>query len=266
MTERTLTRRGFAAASAAFLSAGSALGAEPDIHLRVVGSGERTWVLLHPFSASGKLWEARAASLAEKHGVTVLSPDLPSHGRSRIVDEWSYVDAGWAVHAALGDRPAPEVVVGASSGGIVALRLAAIYRCPVLAIGVGDAFSHANLETMRAFSQAPDTGNDAFATAYREQGEAQRLAIRKHLGQLANSGTGPFLNPGETSNIGSKTVILNGSKDDFFSQAQAHALADSIPGSALTFLTGAGHLDPLAGPWRDHTWSTVEALAARHRG
>jgi len=265
MTRPAPTRRAFAAGAAALLAAGTARAGNPGIHVRSVGSGARTWVLLHPFSASGKLWDARAAALAEKHAITVLSPDLPSHGRSRIVDVWGYDAATRDMVAALAGRPAPEVVVGASSGGVVAMKLAAHYRSPVVGIGVGDAFSPANIETMRRFSTDPDAGKDAFAASFREQGEPQRLALNRHLGQLADGGTGPLLTASEREALAGRAVILNGAKDDFFSQAQAHALADGIQGSALTFLTGAGHLEPLTPPWRDVTWSTVETLAARHR-
>lgn len=259
------TRRAIAAGAAAVLAAGAVRAQSDEIHVRSVGRGPRVWVLLHPYSASGKLWESRAAALAEQHGITVLSPDLPSHGRSRIVEHFSYDASARAVAAALGGRPVPEIVVGASSGGIVAMKLAAHYRRPVVGIGVGDAFSSANIEAMRGAAQAPDAGNDPFATSFREQGEPQRRALRRHLGQIANAGTGPLLTAAERQALEWRTVIVNGARDDFFNQAQAHALAESIPGSVLSFLTGAGHLEPLAPPRTDVLWSAVAALATRHR-
>jgi pimeloyl-ACP methyl ester carboxylesterase len=223
------------------------------IHVRSVGEGEAVWVLLHPFSASGHFWEARATALAAEHGVRILSPDLPSHGRSRIVERFTYDIAADAVGAALAAHAERiALFVGASSGGLTALKLAARLGKPVAAIGVGAAFSAANIALMQTVSRAPVSETTQF-----EQGAAQRAAIQRHNGDLAALGEAPLLTGAECHALARRALIINGAMDDFFLRDSAHALADAIPGSVLSFVTGAGHLEPLAPAYRDYTWASI---------
>jgi len=253
-----------AAATLAALQTNSAV-AQPsaDINVRSVGSGPTTWVLLHPFSASGRFWEARAAALATQHNVRILLPDLPSHGRSRIVQRFDYNAATDAIERALAvHRDSVALVVGASSGGIVGLKLASRLQRPVAAIGAGYSFTAENIAGMRELVRVPDPGTEQFVDAFLEQGEAQRAALHRHFGDLADFGTGPLFGADELAALASRTLIINGSRDDFFLPPAAHALADAIPRSTLTFATGAGHLEPLAPPYRDFTWASVAAFLA----
>src|SRR5262245_28789799 len=88
------TRRRFVAQGALALAALQAPGAfaqaPAPIHVRSFGDGERVWVLLHPFGASGRFWEVRAPLLAVEHGVQIVAPDLPSHGQSEIAARFDY--------------------------------------------------------------------------------------------------------------------------------------------------------------------------------
>src|SRR5215213_11066297 len=94
--------------------------------LRMAGSGKNCWLLVHAFGASGDFWQKRAPELAERHHVRVYYPDLPSHGLSALTPAFNYTMATDAVQAALKPVcPKPEVIVGGSSGGIIAMRLAA---------------------------------------------------------------------------------------------------------------------------------------------
>ena len=65
MTRIAPTRRAVAIGAAALFTAGAARAQGDPVHVRSVGSGTRTWVLLHPWSASGKLWETRAAAVSK---------------------------------------------------------------------------------------------------------------------------------------------------------------------------------------------------------
>lgn len=234
----------------------------PQIHVRETGTGRDCWVLLHPFGASGRFWERRAPELAQAHGVRVYSPDLPSHGRSRLVERFGYREATAAIHAALRrDCPRPALIVGASSGGIVALQLAAMTRSPVVAIGVGDGFSEANLTTMRATA---DAAPGAFLTAYAEQGEAQTAAITRHFADLAARGTSPFLTPAEARRLSGRLLIVQGDRDDFFRPVQVARLAASVPDSRVIWFAGADHLGPLAQPNATRLWDLVGAFARAH--
>lgn len=239
--------------------------ADAAIHLRHGGDGAPIWVLLHPFSASGRFWEARAAALAAEHRVRVISPDLPSHGRSRIVERFDYDAATAAVESALAPwRDGIALVVGASSGGIVALKLAARLRCPVAAVGVGFSFSADNVAAMRASARELPPPAAQFATAFAEQGDAQRAAIQRHFGDLAALGDQPLIDARETAALARRTLLINGSADDFFTRASVQVLADAIPGAVLTLVGGAGHLEPLAAVHRDFTWASVATFARTH--
>jgi pimeloyl-ACP methyl ester carboxylesterase len=244
-----------------------ALGQTPSsIHLRSVGEGTRAWVLIHPFGASGQFWQARAAALAAEHSVRVISPDLPSHGRSQIVAHFDYAGASRALEQALASAGDIDLVVGASSGGIAALKLAATMACPVAAIGVGSAFSARNIAEMTSQSVelTPQTG--AFIDLFVEQGPAQRQVLQHHMGDLAGLGQAPLVDQSEAQALEGRALIINGDADEFFSPEAAHALARSIPRGALMFLTGAGHLDPLMALHRPLTWGAIAAFARAQRG
>lgn len=66
--------------------------------------------------------------------------------------------------------------------------------------------------------------------------------------------------------IAHRALLINGAADNSFSRESALALADAIPGSVLSFVSGADHLEPLAASHRDFTWAQIAAFAkARSR-
>ena len=260
----TVTRRAASLAIAlSGLGGGAAAQERPRINIREVGSGSRSWLLLHPFTASGRFWESRARILADEHNVTVIYPDLPSHGGSRLVQRFDYDDAADAVAAAFASRRASiDLIVGASSGGLVGLKLAADWSCPVVGVGVGAAFSEANVASLREESMSLRPQTRVAIAAFLEQGAPQQEAIQRHFADLAALGRRPLFTPAETAALARRALIINGSHDSFFLPDAAHALAESISGSQLLFLTGADHLEPLAPAFRDATWAFVAAFSA----
>jgi pimeloyl-ACP methyl ester carboxylesterase len=251
-------------ALAALPAAAQPPAARPEaIHVRSVGTGERCWILLHPFGASGRFWERRAAILATAHGVRVYSPDLPSHGRSALVERFDYRAATAAVRRALRRNcPRPSLIVGASSGGIVALQLGARLRAPVAAIGVGWSFSDANIASMGRDSTQPSPGLTAWLTNFADQGAPQIARLQRHFADLAAMGTGPFLNRGEARALRGRLLVLWGEADDFFGRESVGALVAAVPRARLESFAGAGHLEPLAPANADRTWQLVGAFAA----
>lgn len=230
--------------------------AAPAVHVRMVGEGAACWILLHPFGASGRFWERRAPLLAAAHGVRVFFPDLPSHGRSRLADRFDYDQAAAQVRRALRrDCPRPALVVGASSGGIVAMKLGARLQAPVAAIGVGWSFTDANVASLRA--QAAETGPNAYLAAYGEQGEPQVARIRRHFSDLAAIGTAPLLKSAEARGLAGRLLILWGEADDFFLRPSVDALVAAVPRARLETFAGAGHLEPFAPAHADRTWRLV---------
>jgi pimeloyl-ACP methyl ester carboxylesterase len=237
---------------------------EPGVHLRIVGEGQSCWVLLHPFGASGRFWERRAPELARTYGVRVVAPDLPSHGRSRLVPHFSYSGATQALRRALHSSCARlALIIGASSGGIVAMKLGAATGAPVVAVGVGWSFSIANLAAMRAEADAPSDGARAFQQAFAEQGQPQATALRRHFGDLSATGSEPFLTRAEIRTLRGRLLIVNGGADDFFLTESAEQLARAVRGSRLQFLPEAGHLGPFAAPHSERLWALVSEVARR---
>lgn len=236
--------------------------AAPAIHLRSSGQGARCWVLLHPFGASGQFWSRRAPILAREHGVRVYYPDLPSHGRSRLVERFDYDRATADVAAALRrDCPRPALIVGASSGGIVAMKLGARTRARVAAVGVGMSFSDANVAGMRAQAEQPSEGTAAYIANYAEQGDAQVARIRGHFADLAAIGTTPLFSSREIRALDGRLIVLWGEADDFFLRESVDRLVASVSGARLETFAGAGHLEPFAPAHADRTWRLIPSFA-----
>jgi pimeloyl-ACP methyl ester carboxylesterase len=235
----------------------------PDINVRSVGDGPKTWVLIHPYSGSGRFWEARAAKLAATHGVRVLCPDLPSHGQSRLVEHFSYDRAADAVADAIAAyKDSTALLVGASSGAIVAMKLAARWARPVVALGGWFAFEPVNTEKMRAQARALPPEAVQFANAFLEQGPPQLAAFQRHYEDFVALGQTRLLSEAEAAALARRALLINGAADKSFSRASALALADAIPGSVLSFVGGADHLDALGAAHAAFTWAQIDAFAA----
>jgi pimeloyl-ACP methyl ester carboxylesterase len=103
------------AGQAVFVSTG---GQKPD-------AGKPTTLLLHGAGLDHSVWSLQARYLAH-HGRTVISPDLPGHGRSAgtpLPSIEALAGWGWALLDALGCQQAG--IVGHSMGALMALAMAA---------------------------------------------------------------------------------------------------------------------------------------------
>lgn len=248
---------------AGFAGAVAARAEAPPIHVRSFGAGPECWILLHPFGASGRFWERRAPLLAAEHHVRIYAPDLPSHGLSRIVPRFGYDEAAMAVGSAMRrDCPRPRLIIGASSGGIVGMKLAARTGARVAAIGVGWSFSPANLAAMAADAAHPSDGLVGWLTTFAEQGAPQIAALEHAYADLAAMGIAPFLTPREARALRGHMLVLHGDADDFFLADSAAALTARVPGTMLATFPGAGHLEPLAPANAARAWRLIGTFAA----
>lgn len=209
------------------------------------------------------MWEQRAATIAAEHHVRVYFPDLPSHGRSAVVRRFDYGDAARAIRAALRrDCPRPALVLGASSGGIVAMKIAAATGARTVAIGVGWSFTPANVTAMSAIAANPSPELTAGFARSAEQGDPQVAALARHYGDLAALGTRPLLARREAAALRGRLLVIWGDRDEFFLRPSVDALVAQIPAARMVVEEGAGHLGPLTADHAADTWREVAAFAA----
>ncbi|MGW7532921.1 alpha/beta fold hydrolase [Amycolatopsis sp. NPDC054798] len=141
------------------------------LKLRVTGHGEPPVLLLHGLGATGAVWDGLASQLDRR----LLAPDLPGHGGSPRLPEYTFQTLAAAVADAL-DEPGPVAVLGHSLGGVVALELASgrydLDVSSVLAVGVKVEWSEDDLARAAAMAARPPR---LFET--REEAETAYLKI-----------------------------------------------------------------------------------------
>ncbi|HXG99988.1 MAG TPA: alpha/beta hydrolase, partial [Sphingomicrobium sp.] len=194
----------------------------------------------------------------------VISPDLPSHGGSALVKRFDYDEAAILVGAALSPVcPKPQAIVGASSGGIVALKLGARMKVSVVAIGAGASFSAKNVADMASQSRALPASTKSWHDRFADQGKPQTVALQKHLGDLAAIGTKPMFSPQEQQALASNVLLIHGRQDAFFAVENADLLARQITGSLFMTVNGADHLGPLGKPYSHFVWGIINGFVTR---
>lgn len=99
-------------------------GVADGLAVRTVGTGSPALVFVHGFACDATDWRAQVTSLAA--GTTVVTVDLPGHGRNRAAKtECTIVDYGRWVAQALSELAlAPAVLIGHSMGCRVVLEAA----------------------------------------------------------------------------------------------------------------------------------------------
>ncbi|MEV0902397.1 alpha/beta fold hydrolase [Actinoplanes sp. NPDC049802] len=142
------------------------------LRFRGGGRGGPLLLLLHGLGATGDVWARWAEPLERAWPGRWIAPDLPGHGGSAPLPEYTFDAFAEAVRPLLtpDDR---TVVLGHSLGGVVALTLAA--RAPVAAVvglGVKVAWTEEELARAKALSQRPVAW---FAT--REEAIARHLRV-----------------------------------------------------------------------------------------
>ncbi|HEX8081078.1 MAG TPA: alpha/beta hydrolase [Jatrophihabitans sp.] len=129
-----------------------------DTDLRVLsgGDGEPLLLLLHGLGATGDVWAGWQPMLAERWPGRWLAPDLPGHGGSAPLPEYTF-DALAAAVRPIVEPGGRTVVLGHSLGGVVGLALAAA-GAPVAAVaglGIKVAWTDEELDKAQALAQRP---------------------------------------------------------------------------------------------------------------
>ncbi|MFD0578983.1 alpha/beta fold hydrolase [Dactylosporangium darangshiense] len=150
-----------------------------DLRVRGGGEGDPLLLLLHGLGATGAVWSGWAPELARRWPGRWLAPDLPGHGGSAELSEYTFDALADAVRP-LAESAGRTVVVGHSLGGVVALALAA--RTSVAAIvglGIKVAWSAEDLDRAQALARRPvawyDSQEDALARHLRVSGLANLI-------------------------------------------------------------------------------------------
>ncbi|GGN11944.1 alpha/beta hydrolase [Actinoplanes campanulatus] len=152
---------------------------EADLRVRAGGDGEPLLLLLHGLGATGDVWSGWWPELANRWPGRWIAPDLPGHGGSPALPEYTFDALAEAVRP-LVTGGGPTVVLGHSLGGVVALALAA--RLPVAAViglGIKVAWSDEDLDRAGAMADRPvawfDSADEAAARHLRVSGLAGLL-------------------------------------------------------------------------------------------
>ncbi len=132
------------------------------VRQRTGGEGEPTLLLLHGMGATGDVWARCESILAREWPGRWIAPDLPGHGGSAPLREYTF--QGLANGVAQGLRPALEgsrevVVLGHSLGGVLGLALAdGQVKLPVRAVvglGIKTTWTDTDLARAADLAQRP---------------------------------------------------------------------------------------------------------------
>jgi pimeloyl-ACP methyl ester carboxylesterase len=122
------------------------------------GSGEPVLVLLHGLGATGDVWNGWRPLLPQRWPGRWLAPDLPGHGGSPPLTEYTFDNLAAAVAGTV-DPDARTIILGHSLGGAVGLALAdrrfAVRVQAVIGLGIKVVWADEELERARALAQRP---------------------------------------------------------------------------------------------------------------
>jgi pimeloyl-ACP methyl ester carboxylesterase len=222
----------------------------------------------------------------------LLLPHLPRWLRAIAVTERGHGDAGrpaagYGLEAFSGDAAAfmdavgmeAAVIVGSSSGGLIAQRLAVDH--PQRALGlvlVGSPRSLRGNPAVAAFADALSRLGDPIDEAFVRDFVASTLSQPVPAGfletMIGEARAAPLavwratlrglldaVPPTEAGAIAAPTLVLWGDRDRFLPRADQEALAAAVPGSRLVVYEGAGHVLHWEEPAR--VAADIAALAAR---
>ena len=226
------------------------------------GTGDPV-VLLHNFTNSGAGWAFLVRELASRHRVLVV--DLPGHGRSTGWEDrfFDYAGAARRVLGAL-DRLGVERfrLVGASTGGAVALRMAAAQPervDPLVVLGSFDRITDEAVAILSRPGQEELTDDELAEQRGRHaHGDDQIRALQR---MFCNERENPQLREAPPlDRIRARTLIIHGDHDKFFPPRVAVAMYDAIPKAYLWVVPDGGHLPGFDGRGAATVAATIRAF------
>ena len=235
--------------------------------------GDAAMVLWPSFLTDGGMWDEQVRPLSDLGRVIVFDP--PGHGKSEVPPPFSLDDNARALADAMDAVKAPRaVLVGLSWGGMIGMRLAALFPERVAGLALLD--TSAAPEMMRNRVQYR-----AMLSTFRRVGfpswAAERRIIPLYFAEstirsrpelpkrfwndavgfsregVYKSGKAIFQRDDFRSNLGgirAHTLVMCGAEDRATPPARAEEIARGISGAELLMIPGAGHLSAIEQPDR----------------
>jgi pimeloyl-ACP methyl ester carboxylesterase len=159
---------------------GQTPGMDNNLRVRSGGEGEPLLLLLHGLGATGDVWSGWEPVLAGRWPGRWLAPDLPGHGGSAALPEYTFDALAGAV-GPLVEPSGRTVVLGHSLGGVVALALAARWPlAAVVGLGIKAEWTDDELGRAQALARRPVVWYDS-----REEALARHLRVSGLAGLVA---------------------------------------------------------------------------------
>ena len=223
------------------------------IRYDVAGSGPAV-LLSHGYSATGHMWDAQLAMLADRY--RAVAWDMRGHGETESPDDPAQYSAELTVadmQALLTHLGVPRAVIGGLSlGGYVSLAFALAHPGMVRALVICDSGpGYRNDEARaawnrRAHERAAELEARGLAALSGRSREMQE-AMRHHASAqgLAHAARGMLAQRGAhvingLPSIRVPTLVIVGDRDEPF-LAPSRYIASKIPGARLEVIEGAGH-------------------------
>jgi pimeloyl-ACP methyl ester carboxylesterase len=228
----------------------------PRLRVQSGGHGEPVLLLIHGLGATGDVWRGWASLLEQRWPGGWLAPDLPGHGGSPAMPDYTFEAFADAVAAIL-PPDAPTVVIGHSLGGVVGLVLAGTRGDveTVIGLGIKVAWTGEELQRAQMLAERPapsfDTRDEAAARYLRVSGLAGLLAADDPAvepGLRADGdrwglamdprtfGVGAPAMPALLARARAAVTLARGEHDQMCTQEQLRAL-----GAPTVTLPGLGH-------------------------
>jgi len=244
-------------------------------HLMTLGSGARRALALHCTMAFGGAWKGLADAMPD---LTLVAPDMPSHGRSADWDEnSSFGDTVYEASLAAMDGT-PMDVIGHSFGAMTALRLAVAHPDRIRSLTVIEPVFFGIAErdapqTLGAHDEAATPFKDALKAKDMETAarlfnkmwstdapkwdtlpERTRAAMVRGVHVVPDTygllydDTAGLLEPGALDDLHVPTLVMRGELAHPAIMAVNDGLAGRIPGAVQAVIKGAGHMAPITHP------------------
>ncbi len=247
-----------------------------NVHYKMMGSGEPTFILLHGFGASLFSWHAVMPELAE-YG-TVIAYDRPAFGLTERPLEWADGENPYRPAAqieiviGLMDELGIEraILVGNSAGGKVAFETALLHPQRVQALVAVDAAVYAgggappfvrpilNTPQMNHLGpliarQIQTNGDDFIRSAWHDPSKITQETWDGYRKPLRAENWDRALWAMTTSSVASDlaerldeltlpVLVLTGDDDRIVPTEQSLRLADELPNATLNVIAACGHL------------------------